>query len=34
MFVVMMRAREALFISDTKDKKPSMFVVEAGLISG
>jgi DNA helicase-2/ATP-dependent DNA helicase PcrA len=32
MFVAMTRAREALFISGTKDKKPSMFVVEAGLI--
>ena len=34
MFVAMTRAREALFISGTKDKKPSMFVIEAGLVSG
>jgi DNA helicase-2/ATP-dependent DNA helicase PcrA len=31
MFVAMTRAREALFISGTKDKKPSMFVSEAGI---
>lgn len=34
MFVAMTRAREALFISGTKDKKPSMFVVEAGITLG
>ena len=34
MFVAMTRAREALFISATKDKKPSMFVVEAGVTPG
>lgn len=34
MFVAMTRAREALFISGTKDKKPSMFVVEAGISVG
>lgn len=31
MFVAMTRAREALFISGTKDKKPSMFLLEAGI---
>lgn len=34
MFVAMTRAREALFISGTKDKKPSMFVSEAGITGG
>jgi DNA helicase-2/ATP-dependent DNA helicase PcrA len=34
MFVAMTRAREALFISGTKDKKPSMFVTEAGITVG
>lgn len=34
MFVAMTRAREALFISGTKDKKPSMFVSEAGIVFG
>jgi DNA helicase II / ATP-dependent DNA helicase PcrA len=34
MFVAMTRAREALFISATKDKKPSMFVIEAGVAVG
>ena len=31
MFVAMTRAREALFISATKEKKPSMFIFEAGI---
>jgi len=34
MFVAMTRARESLFISGTKDKKPSMFVIEAGITVG
>lgn len=33
MFVAMTRAREVLYVSATKDKKPSMFVIEAGLIA-
>ena len=34
MFVAMTRARDALFMSGTKDKKPSMFVIEAGVLTG
>ena len=31
MFVAMTRAREALFLSSTKDKKPSLFITESGI---
>lgn len=31
MFVAMTRAREALFLSSTRDKKPSVFITEAGI---
>lgn len=31
MFVAMTRAREALFLSSTKDKKPSLFITELGI---
>lgn len=31
MFVAMTRAREALFLSGTRDKKPSIFITEAGI---
>lgn len=33
MFVAMTRAREVLFLSGTKDKKPSIFVTEAGVVA-
>ena len=31
MFVAMTRAREVLFLSSTRDKKPSVFITEAGI---